>query len=98
MPNDFAREWIDRRLAGQVAEALAEVLGDRIEVRVVVDARAAELPQQSAAVVDTEAPTQQAPAPERPKRGGRGGRHRDARADLNQRYVFDRFVKPIRHD
>ena len=42
VPNDFAREWIEKRLAGQVAEALEEVLGDTVEVRVVVDARAAE--------------------------------------------------------
>ncbi len=48
VPNDFAREWIERRLAGQVAEALEEVLGDAVEVRVVVDARAAELAGEAA--------------------------------------------------
>ena len=48
VPNDFAREWIERRLAKQVAEALAEVLGDTVEVRVVVDARAAELAEKPA--------------------------------------------------
>ena len=30
VPNDFAREWIEKRLAGQVAEALEEVLGDTV--------------------------------------------------------------------
>ena len=48
VPNDFAREWIERRLASQVAEALEEVLGDTVEVRVVVDARAADLPMRPA--------------------------------------------------
>ena len=47
VPNDFAREWIERRLAGQVAEALEAVLGDSVEVRVVVDARAAEPPEKT---------------------------------------------------
>ena len=28
VPNDFAREWIEKRLARQVGEALEEVLGD----------------------------------------------------------------------
>ncbi|NLT93165.1 MAG: chromosomal replication initiator protein DnaA, partial [Actinobacteria bacterium] len=35
VPNDFAREWIEKRLAGQVAAALADVLGDSVEVKVV---------------------------------------------------------------
>ena len=39
VPNDFAREWIEKRFAGQVAEALGQVLGDAVEVRVVVDER-----------------------------------------------------------
>ena len=47
VPNDFAREWIEKRFAAQVAAALGQVLGDAVEVRVVVDERAAELPQQS---------------------------------------------------
>ncbi len=91
VPNDFAREWIERRLAKQVAEALAEVLGDAVEVRVVVDARAAEAPETLAAADDGSEPAPQAPP--RPKRRG-GGSARVARAvgDLNPRYVFDRFV------
>ena len=73
-------------------EALEEVLGDTVEVRVVVDARAAELSRRQ---------------PPRPSRGGRAGRAdpaaeagagrpgataRRAAGDLNPRYVFDRFV------
>ena len=66
MPNDFAREWIEKRLAGQVAEALSEVLGDTVDVRVVVDERAAELPQQTAAA-------EAAAEPAVPPAGGRQG-------------------------
>jgi chromosomal replication initiator protein len=92
VPNDFAREWIEKRLAGQVAEALEEVLGDSVEVKVVVDERAAALPQSPA----DEAPPDHAAAeaPQRPKRRGRGGKARRPRTvgDLNPRYVFDRFV------
>ena len=91
VPNDFAREWIERRLAKQVGEALEEVLGDTVEVRVVVDARAAELSDATAAPSATAAPAQQTPPP--PKRlrkpSKRTGR---AVGDLNPRYVFDRFV------
>jgi chromosomal replication initiator protein len=96
VPNDFARDWIEKRLAGQVAEALEEVLGDTVEVRVVVDARAAELPQQSAAAETPSAPEEPAPqssAAPKPRRAAprtaRAGKAADA---LNPRYVFDRFV------
>jgi chromosomal replication initiator protein len=92
VPNDFAREWIEKRLARQVAEALAEVLGDSVEVRVVVDERAGELPQEPAGAAPAPAPADPpTPAPvasrRRPRtsRAGNGG-------DLNPRYVFDRFV------
>jgi chromosomal replication initiator protein len=97
VPNDFAREWIEKRLAGQVAEALSEVLGDKVDVRVVVDERAAELPQQSAAAEPAAGavePTQPAAAPARPRRAAaaRAARAAKAAGDLNPRYVFDRFV------
>ena len=42
VPNEFARDWIEKRLASQVAEALGEVLGDSVDVRVVVDRRVGE--------------------------------------------------------
>ena len=97
VPNDFVREWIERRLAGQVAEALAEVLGDTVDVRVVVDARAAELPQQSAVAEPPaagEEPARSAGAKTKPRRasGARPTRAAKAAGDLNPRYVFDRFV------
>ena len=95
VPNDFAREWIERRLAKQVAEALTEVLGDAVEVRIVVDARAAEAPETRPAADDGSEPAAQAPPqPQQQSRGRSRGSARVARAvgDLNPRYVFDRFV------
>jgi chromosomal replication initiator protein len=74
-----------------VAEALKEVLGDSVEVKVVVDARAAALPQ--ATVDDTPAPAaEDVPPPKR--RRSRSSKAKSSRTagDLNPRYVFDRFV------
>ena len=92
VPNDFAREWIERRLAGQVAEALEEVLGASVEVKVVVDARAAALTEAPAPDPGDEKPAE--PAPRQPRQTGRDGRPRRPKStgDLNPRYVFDRFV------
>ncbi len=97
VPNDFAREWIERRLAGQVAEALSEVLGDKVDVRVVVDARAAELPATTPpAEAGGEEPAQPArpPAssPSKPRRAKSATRAARVASGLNPRYVFDRFV------
>ena len=71
-------------------------------MRVVVDARAAELPQQSAAAeppAGVAEPASPAAAPARPRRaagaraaGARAARAAKAAGDLNPRYVFDRFV------
>jgi chromosomal replication initiator protein len=91
VPNDFAREWIERRLAGQVAEALADVLGDTIEVRVVVDPRAAELPDKPVEPVE-EPPAEEPAAAAVRRRSPRSGKKPPPGADLNPRYVFDRFV------
>ncbi len=86
VPNDFAREWIEKRLAASVAEALAEVLGDAVEVRVVVDERAADAPPHQ--------PSAEPTAVESPAMPPARRRSRPARTapDLNPRYVFDRFV------
>ena len=94
VPNDFAREWIEKRFAGQVAEALGQVLGDAVEVRVVVDERASELPQQSAAAEpagEDQLPTR-ASTPAKKRRGGSAARAARTAAELNPRYVFERFV------
>jgi len=94
VPNDFAREWIEKRFAGQVAEALGQVLGDAVEVRVVVDDRAAELPQQSAAAepAGEDQPPTRASTPAKKRRGGSAARAARTAAELNPRYVFERFV------
>ena len=94
VPNDFAREWIEKRFAGQVAEALGQVLGDAVEVRVVVDERAAELPQQSAAAepAGEDQPPTRASTPAKKRRGGSAARAARTAAELNPRYVFERFV------
>ncbi len=92
VPNDFAREWIEKRLASQVAEALNEVLGDSVDVKVVVDERAAALPQ---AATEEAAPARvPEDAPPRARRRSRSAKSRSSRAagDLNPRYIFDRFV------
>ncbi len=94
VPNDFARDWIEKRLAGMVAEALSEVLGDAVSVRVVVDARAAALP--SLGPVSTEgedpAPNKRGPTA-KASRVAPETRHSQASGDLNPRYLFDRFVE-----
>jgi chromosomal replication initiator protein len=94
VPNDFAREWIERRLAGQVAEALEAVLGDSVEVRVVVDSRAAEPPERPQEEAGGGDPAEQIPPPPKRRRpaGGTAARSPRPTGDLNPRYVFDRFV------
>ncbi len=102
VPNDFAREWIERRLASQVAEALGEVLGDTVDVRVVVDERAANIPmaEPTAQSNDTavaaghgaDEPVQPAPAPAKRRRVKNAARAAQAAGELNPRYVFERFV------
>jgi len=94
VPNDFAREWIEKRFAAQVAAALGQVLGDAVEVRVVVDERAAELPQQSvvAEAVGEGEPPKPISAPTKKRRGATVARAARTAAELNPRYVFERFV------
>lgn len=93
VPNDFAREWIEKRLAGQVAEALGAVLGDHVEVRVVVDERAAEMSPSHAASGPAGAPEPAPPAGQPARaRAGEPGVATHVAGDLNPRYVFERFV------
>ena len=63
-----------------------------VEVKVVVDARAAALAEAPAPDPGDEKPPE--PAPRRPRQTGRDGRPRRPKStgDLNPRYVFDRFV------
>ena len=97
VPNDFTRDWVEERLRTPIAESLAAVLGDSVDLRVVVDARA-----EQARTPEPEAPREEAPPVEdaapaplrrpagkrRPPKGGAP----HVLGDLNPRYVFDRFV------
>jgi chromosomal replication initiator protein len=95
VPNDFARDWIEKRFADRVSDALAQVLGDTVRLSIVVDERAAALGETPAAAQEA-APASAAPAkparriraaPAKPESG-----QAPVLADLNPRYVFDRFV------
>lgn len=90
VPNDFAREWIEKRLAGQVAAALADVLGDSVEVKVVVDERAAVVTEPAPDPPSTPVPEQVSPPS--PRRTGPKRRRAPLIDGLNPRYVFERFV------
>ena len=74
-----------------MAAALAEVLGDTIEVRVVVDPRAADLPEKAAAPA-AEPEAKEPPAPPASRRATKQAKRPAAAGELNPRYVFDRFV------
>jgi chromosomal replication initiator protein len=91
VPNDFAREWIEKRLAPAVAQALSEVLGDTVALRVVVDERAAQLPQEKA-VSNADGSTAAGGPPPSPPPRSPNARPAKVAADLNPRYVFERFV------
>jgi chromosomal replication initiator protein len=94
VPNDFARDWIEKRLAGMVAEALSEVLGDVVSVRVVVDARAAALPSLGpAAPVGEDSPPSKRGSTATAARPAPESRPSQPSGDLNPRYLFDRFVE-----
>jgi chromosomal replication initiator protein len=102
VPNDFARDWIEKRFAGMVTDALAQVLGDTVALTLVVDERASALGDGTAAAGEG------APVPDLPPapgvdspltRAGNGASRRSpgrprakVLADLNPRYVFERFV------
>jgi chromosomal replication initiator protein len=77
-----------------VGEALSEVLGDEVDVRVVVDARAASLPAAPAspgAASDANGASSQTT---QPRRGYEPAvRAPQVPGELNPRYVFERFVE-----
>ncbi len=99
VPNDFAKDWIEKRFADKVNEALLQVLGDAVALELVVDERAAAAgegggDEPGAAGDGTVVET--APARRTGDRPARQSTSRAdtarARAELNPRYVFDRFV------
>ena len=92
VPNDFARDWIEKRFADKVSEALTQVLGEAVRVSLVVDERAAALDSGPATVAEL-APATVAPRTMAvPTRSVPNGARARSLADLNPRYVFDRFV------
>jgi chromosomal replication initiator protein len=92
--NDFAREWVEKRFAGILNEALRTVLGFDVSVHIVVDERAAALPAAPSEPVEAggsrEAPA--APDTQKAPRVERRPRKRGSHPELNPRYVFERFV------
>lgn len=96
VPNDFARDWIEKRFADRVGDALTQVLGDSVRLTLVVDERAAALGETpSAAGAETKAgpaPAASAPVKRPSRRAGTGEAAPSVLADLNPRYVFERFV------
>lgn len=87
LPNEFARDWVESRFGDILREAIGAVMAADIDVRVVVDERAAEV-----AVSDgTGAPPAPAPASDDGPAGAPDGAPADP-AGLNPRYVFDRWV------
>jgi chromosomal replication initiator protein len=97
VPNDFARDWIEKRFAGMVSDALAQVLGDTVSLTLVVDERAAALGEGAPVAGEPAPAAEPSPAPPSPTRGGgaravTNGARAEALADLNPRYIFERFV------
>ena len=82
--NNFARDWVENRLKGQITEVLCEIFSSELELQFVVVEPAAEAaqPQNGQAAVTSPAA---APAASRPQDEFRAG-------TLNSRYTFEEFV------
>lgn len=89
VPNEFARDWVEKRFVGHIAESMEAVLGAPVDVRVTVDERAATMP---ATAVDETAGHTDSAAPTKAPPGEDGPPVAHVPADLNPRYVFDRWV------
>lgn len=91
VPNEFARDWVEKRFVGLIGESLEAVLGAPVDVRVAVDERAASMTIPAAdepdPVLDAgPAGSHSEPAPNRQRPVAQ------VPADLNPRYVFGRWV------
>jgi chromosomal replication initiator protein len=94
VPSSFAKDWIEQRFAAAAVEALEEVLGGRVGLRLDVDERAGQVaaPEVVAAPAGgTEAGAAEPVRPETWTRRRKKAKGQSA-VDLNPRYVFDRFV------
>jgi len=89
LPNEFARDWVESRFGAVLREALRLVLAADVEVRLVVDERAAAMVVDGAADPPSPPPAGGGSAVETPavapSTSGEG-------AGLNPRYVFERWV------
>lgn len=108
VPNDFAREWVETRFSGIVRDALRAVLATTVELQLVIDARAAELPVQvpesdrAKGIGQAGGGARVGHSPTPAPTTGKGGPQQasalapaadvGAHSGLNPRYLFDRFV------
>lgn len=77
--NNFARDWVENRLKGQIAEVLAEIFGAGVQLQFTV------LPESAETMPAPEAPLAQGGSPARAPNEFRPG-------NLNSRYTFEEFV------
>jgi chromosomal replication initiator protein len=101
VPNEFAKDWVEKRFLVMIGESLAVVLGVPIDVEVVVDERAAAMvvPAADEAAADDADAKQGAPIAAGDGRltggievGADAVPLARVPADLNARYIFDRWV------
>jgi chromosomal replication initiator protein len=91
VPNEFARDWVEKRFAGLICESLESVLGAPVDVRVAVDERAASMTVPAADEPDPAA-DETPPGPDHGRTSNGQRPVAQVPADLNPRYVFDRWV------
>ena len=99
LPNEFARDWVDTRFGALLREAISAVMAADIEVRMVVDDRAAIAPPSgpgdgtpgAAVPAPTATPTNGGDSPPVSEGESMPDSVPDS-AGLNPRYVFDRWV------
>jgi len=94
VPNEFAKDWVEKRFLSMITEALTEVLGAPVKVEVVVDDRAAAMVVPAAEESGVGAPDVATAAREAldEEAGDEAAPMARVPADLNARYIFDRWV------
>jgi chromosomal replication initiator protein len=87
-PNPFARNWLQKYYVKTIAEVAAAILGHAVEIQIVVrssEAESTELFWPLPVEAPTQEPLPEAPLPDAPP-------SRLKQTDLNNRYIFSRFV------
>lgn len=77
--NNFARDWVENRLKGQISEVLAEIFGTGVQLQFTV------VPETAEPALNAPASAAQPTATVRPQNDFRPG-------NLNSRYTFEEFV------